>query len=161
MNIKEEINIMLLGLDCGLLDSTDILNWIENCLKDDKDIPDVIYDIPFVKSHKIADIKSILFEACNWKVSVNSIHCISGLTYIKLENNNIDIDKSLTIVYNLLLKNNLYDINEQMQNKIMYFSDGYCLATSSIYGNVESISNEFKLWLRSYELYSLKFRNLI
>ncbi len=155
--MDEEIKVLLLGLDSGLFIYQDILEWLDICLENDRVIPDDLYDIPFVKGNKTLQIRTILLECCKWNIEIMDIKIVLGVIYKQLEHDQLENDEALSIIYKLLIDNPIFNIDDEMERKIHYLSDGYFLATTDIYGDADEIIKEFTEWLRTYQEFSRDF----
>ena len=138
-NIKINVEIYRLATLIGLYSKEELIKYLD-------EVPNEIIEASIDKNKKIDDISMSLREytkdcQCNKEYVLATLIKIIAKQYY---------DKEITLyeaIYYLDNLRKIENLKEDVEDTIIYLSDGYYLANEGIYGNLDTIKGEFEKFI--------------
>lgn len=142
-NIKINVEIYRLATLIGLYSKEELIKYLD-------EVPNEIIEASIDKNKKIDDISMSLREytkdcQCNKEYVLATLIKIIAKQYY---------DKEITLyeaIYYLDNLRKIENLKEDVEDIIVYLSDGYYLANEGIYSNLDTIKNEFETFILQYK----------
>lgn len=149
-NIKNNIEIYRLAILMGLYSKEELIKYIDEIILTLEKVPNEIIEASMGKNKKIDDISMSLREytkdcQCNKEYVLGTLIKIIAKQYY---------DKEITLYEAIYYLDNLRkveNLKEDVEDTIVYLSDGYYLANEGIYGNLDTIKGEFEKFILQYK----------
>lgn len=149
MNLSEEIEVMRIGTLCGIYSKEELICYLDKIISEVEDVPFEIIEASLCSSKNINDI-SIKLKEYTSRYYGNEDIIQNQMFYIiasKYYSEKVSLDDCIYYLYNLLKEINL---PKEVEEKIQYLSDGLFLAEEEIYGDIETIKNDFEEFINKY-----------
>lgn len=149
MNLIEQIEVNRLAGVCGIFSKEELIEFLDKLIVDLYEPPYEIIEASLVCNNNMQDALHILrdyFYRSNGddsNINKELLHIISE----KYQAKEININDSIYYLDNLMKEVNLDD---EIISIINYLSDGLYLAEQKIYGDVETIEDEFIKFIFQY-----------
>ena len=149
-NIKNNVEIYRLATLIGLYSKEEMIKYLDEIILDLEEVPNEIIEASVCKNKKIDDISMSLREytnngKCNKDYVLDILIKIIAKQYY---------DKKITLceaIYYLDNLRKIENLKEDVEDTIVYLSDGYYLANEGIYGNLDTIKGEFEKFILQYK----------
>lgn len=149
MNLVEQIDIYRRGTLCGIYSKEELIEFLDKIIVDLDEPPYEIIEASLACNSNLQDSLHILKEyfynnnGDDSTVNKQLLHIISK----KYQVNEITLEDSIYYLDNLMKEVNL---DNEIIATINYLSDGLYLAKERIYGEVETIKNDFIKFILEY-----------
>lgn len=149
MNLVEQIDIYRMGTLCEIYSKEELIGFLDKIIVDLDEPPYEIIEASLACNSNLQDALHILKEyfcgnnGDDSTVNKQLLHIISE----KYQVNKITLEDSIYYLDNLMKEVNL---DNEIIATINYLSDGLHLAKHGIYGEVETIKNDFIKFISEY-----------
>jgi len=149
MNLVEQIDIYRMGTLCGIYSKEELIGFLDKIIVDLDEPPYEIIEASLACNSNLQDALHILKEyfygnnGDDSTVNKQLLHIISE----KYQVNEITLEDSIYYLDQLM---NEVNLDNETIATINYLSDGLYLAKQGIYGDVETIKNDFIEFISEY-----------
>ena len=149
MNLVEQIDIYRMGTLCGIYSKEELIEFLDRIIVDLDEPPYEIIEASLACNSNLQDALHILKEyfygnnGDDSTVNKQLLHIISE----KYQVNEITLEDSIYYLDQLM---NEVNLDNETIATINYLSDGLYLAKQGIYGDVETIKNDFIEFISEY-----------
>lgn len=149
MNLTEQIEVYRLATICGIYSKEELIKFLDKIIANLDEPPYEIIEASLVCNNNIQDTLHILrdyfYRSNGYDLNIHKelLHIISE----KYQADKININESIYYLDNLIKEVNLDD---EIISIINYLSDGLYLAEQKIYGDIETIEDEFIKFILQY-----------
>lgn len=156
VNIKIIAEVLRIGLQIGLFSKTEVIEWADHTIET-LDSPSIeIIEVSLSSNDKLVDIVSKLKNIKGIYDQKLPVKIILGLLWKKFMINEKNVLKIKTFISDLI-HNNCCEGFDYIDEKLYNFNEEINLAADNIYGNLEDISQEIKIFLSIYKDFIMYF----
>lgn len=149
MNLVQQIEVNRLAVLCGIFSKEELIKFLDKIIANLDEPPYEIIEASLVYNSNIQDALHMLREYF-YRSNGDDLNIYKELLHIiseKYQANEISINDSICYLDNLMKEVNLDD---EIISIINYLSDGLYLAEQKIYGDLETIEDEFIKFILQY-----------
>ncbi|AGX44225.1 hypothetical protein [Clostridium saccharobutylicum] len=149
MSFVEQIEVNRLAVLCGIFSKEELIKFLDKIIANLDEPPYEIIEASLVFNSNMQDALHILRDyfyrrnGDDLNIHKELLHIISD----KYQANEININDSIYYLDNLMKEANL---DNEITSIINYLSDGLYLAEQKIYGDLETIEDEFIKFILKY-----------
>ncbi|PEK86240.1 hypothetical protein [Bacillus mycoides] len=157
INIKIIAEVFRIGLQIGLFLQTEVIEWADHTIETLDSPSNEIIEISLSSNDKLVDIVSKLKNIKGTYDKKLPVKIILGLLWEKFMINEENVLKIKPFISNLI-HNNCCEGFDYVDEQLYNFNEEINLAADNIYGNLEDISQEIKIFLSPYKDFGMSFR---
>ncbi|GFZ30399.1 hypothetical protein CSC2_09250 [Clostridium zeae] len=155
--LKDTAEIYRIGLVTGLFMKIDVIKWADKIIEYEENIEYEIIEISLMQNTKVEDIALKLYEINGIPNNQNVLNTFLGLCSYAYTKNKFTAHEICTILYKFVISKTHIPLASDIEQMIHYLSDGYYLASSGTYGNLNVICKDLKNFLNMYSEYAKRF----
>ncbi|PGM41928.1 hypothetical protein CN941_09905 [Bacillus cereus] len=157
VNIKVIAEVLRIGLQIGLFSKTEVIEWADHTIET-LDSPSIeIIEVSLSSNDKLVDIVSKLKNIKGTYDKKLPVKIILGLLWKEFMINEENVLKIQPFISDLI-HNNCCEGFDYIDEQLYSFNEEIKLAAENIYGNLEDISQEIKIFLSPYEDFGMYFQ---
>lgn len=148
MRIKEDAELLLLGLTTGYATVEEVIDWADKVITDYDSPPIEVLEISALEGvdDTIVKLRKMKGEY-DWSVVFARF---LGLLHRKLLEDRTKARQMVNRLYLLMIEYR-EKLPEEIEHSIYYFDDGYDLASNGVYGDINDLTDEFLDFLKKYK----------
>jgi hypothetical protein len=151
-DISTYLHYIRAGLACGLMTKEEVIDWADEIVTRDQ-YPDIFFiDLALSSSKSKNDIVEYINEFLNYDKAVLSGRPLLGLLYKEYENEKLNLEQSIKILYRLKFHVLFTSVEEGF---IYWIDDAFDLAKDAVEGYMENVQKETESFLRLYKHYTV------
>ncbi|QEL85915.1 hypothetical protein [Bacillus mycoides] len=154
VNIKIIAEVFRIGLQIGLFSKTEVIEWADHTIETLDSPSNKIIEVSLSSNNKLVDLVSKLKNIKGTYDKKLPVKIILGLLWEKFMINEENVLKIKPFISNLV-HNNCYEGFNSVDEHLYNFNEEINLAADNIYGNLEDISQEIKIFLSIYKDFSM------